>query len=123
MKKKIILTGRLTHDKICYYYNVASILLNVGASGGVANVIVESLASGLPLIATDVGASREYIDEEKYHGVLIPSSGKNDLTIAIQKILENENKYKNSDVDFLNEFSYETFGKKLSSIYFELLKK
>jgi len=123
LEKKIILTGRLTHDEICYYYNIATVLLNVGASGGVANVIVESLASGLPLISTDVGASKEYINEEKYNGVLIPPSSKHDLTNAIQKIIENENKYKNSDVDFLNKFSYESFGKKLSSIYFELLRK
>lgn len=123
LEKKIIVTGRLTHDTICYYYNIATILINIGLSGGVPNVIIESLASGLPVIATDVGASKEFISDERRNGVLIRPSDKIELKNAIIKILENEHVYKNYDTAFLDEFSYDSFGKKLSSIYTELLKK
>ena len=123
LEKKIILPGRLTHDVICYYYNVSTILLNIGLSGGVANVIIEASASGLPIINTDVGASRDYINEERQNGILIKPQNKNDLLDAIKTILENEKLYENWNTDFLNEFSFDEFGKKLSSLYFELLKK
>jgi len=123
LEKKIIVAGRLTHDIVCYYYNIATILINIGLSGGVPNVIVESLASGLPVIATDVGASKEFISDEKHNGVLIKPSNKIELKNAIVQILENEYAYKNYDTDFLNEFSYDRFGNKLASIYTELLRK
>lgn len=123
LENKIILPGRLTHDIICYYYNVSTALLNIGMSGGVANVIVEASASGLPIINTDAGASREYVNEQNRNGILIQPGNKDDLKNAIQTILDTENSFKNGNTDFLNEFTYETFGKKLSSIYSELLSK
>ena len=123
LEKKIIVTGRLTHDIICYYYNIATVLLNIGLSGGVANVIVESLAASLPVISTDTGASKEYVSEEKHNGILIKPGDKNELKNAIIKILDNEHTYKNYNTEFLNEFSYDRFGERLGSIYTELLKR
>lgn len=121
--KKIILTGRLDHEKTCYYYNIATVLLNTGFSAGLPNVIIESLASGTPVITTDVGASKEYINEKRCNGILIKPSDKNELKNAIIKILENEKTFRKFDIDFLKEFSYQEFGYKLALIYSELLRK
>lgn len=123
LEKKIIMTGRLSHEKTCYYYNIATVLLNTGFSAGLPNVIIESLASGTPVITTDVGASKEYISEKQCNGILIKPSDKNELKHAIIKILENEKKFRKYDIEFLKEFSYQAFGNKLASIYSELLKK
>jgi glycosyltransferase involved in cell wall biosynthesis len=123
LEKKILLPGRLTHNVICFYYNVATVLLNIGLSGGVANVIIEALASGLPIINTDVGSSREYVNEERQNGILIRPDDKNELKNAIKNILEKENSFQNWNNDFLNEFSYDEFGNKLSSIYSEVIRK
>lgn len=123
LKNKIILVGRLSHEKLCYYYNVASVLLNIGLSGGVANVIIEASASNLPIINTNTGASKEYVNEKRKNGILINPGDKINLKHAIIRILEDEDFFKNGNYDYLKNFSYESFGKKLSQAYLELLKK
>jgi glycosyltransferase involved in cell wall biosynthesis len=117
LENRVIIKGRLTHDVTCYYYNIASALINIGLSGGLANVIIESIASGLPVITTDTGASKEYVNEHLKNGILIKPHNDNQLKDAITEILNNENNYKNQDQDLLNQFSLENFGEKLVKIY------
>ena len=121
--RKIIMKGRLSHEETSYYYNIAAVLVNTGISAGLPNVIIESLASGTPTITTDVGASKEYISENQHNGILIKPGDKAELKNAIKKILENQKEFKNWDVNFLKNFSYQEFGDKLAKIYSELLKK
>lgn len=123
LEDRIILKGRLEHEKISYFYNISSISIsNLGSSGGLPNTVIESLATNTPTITTDVGASREYINEENNNGILIKSNSKDELKKAIRRILENENKFRNQNTDILKNFSYEEFGNKLSAIYSEVLK-
>ena len=109
--------------KICYYYNMAIALVNTGISAGLPNVIIKSLASGTPTITTDVGVSKEYIDEKLHNGILIKPLDKNELKNGIRKVLKNENEFRDWNTDFLKNFSYHEFGEKLSLVYLELLKK
>ena len=123
IEEKIFLKGRLTHDQTCFYYNIASAVINIGMSGGLANVIMESLASHTPIIATNVGATKEYVNDELQNGILIEPSNQNQLKNAIKKILENENKFKGRNLEFLKKFSYDEYGNKLATIFSEVLKK
>lgn len=121
IKEKIILTGRLTHNRTCFYYNIASALINVGMSGGLANVIMEGIASQIPVISTNVGASDEVISNE--NGILINPNDKLGLKEAIKKILQNEKQFKKFDVEFVKKSSFEHFGKKLASIYQNVIEE
>ena len=123
LEKKIILTGRLTHDVLCYYYNISTALLHISLGAGVAGVIIEASASGLPVIATTgAGSTHEYVNERNQNGILINYGNNNELKNAIMTMLENDNSFRNFNTDFLNEFSYDAFGKQLSTIYSELLE-
>jgi glycosyltransferase involved in cell wall biosynthesis len=119
----ILLTGRLPHEVACYYYNLASVLINVGHSGGLANVIIEAMASNLPIIATDVGASKEYVGEKFKNGILIKSNNEFELKKALITILENNEKFRNYNKKKIEKFTYENFGEKTSQIYEQCLNK
>ena len=123
LEKDIILPGRLTHDMICYYYNVSSVLINLGVTAGLANVIIEAIASKLPVITTNAGASREYVGNKLKNGILVESMNVKEIQEAIIEILENKEKYKNSGENILENFTFEFFGKKLKETYLELLNR
>ena len=56
---------------------------------GISNTILESMASGLPVIATDVGGNSELVANGET-GYLVPPSNTEAMTEAIYKYLENE---------------------------------
>ncbi len=121
LELNILLIGRLSHEIVCYYYNIASVVINVGHSAGLANVIIEAMASNLPIISTDVGASKEYVGEKFKNGILIKSGNELELKKALIRILENNEVFRNGSKEKLEQFTYENFGEKMSEIYQQCL--
>ena len=114
----ILLKGQMTHNEICYYYNIASILINATVnSGGLPNVVIEAMASVVPVIATDFGAARDFVNEKKHTGILIKNYDSQSIESAILKILNNKNKFSEFNHKILEQFSFENFGNQLVEIY------
>ncbi|MDB6119901.1 MAG: glycosyltransferase family 4 protein [Verrucomicrobiaceae bacterium] len=55
---------------------------------GLPNVVIEAMASGLPVIATDVGGIHEVIDAP-WKGTLVPSGDESALAKALNDVLAN----------------------------------
>ena len=80
-------------------------------------VILEALASGLPVVSTNVGGIKEMIDDTK--GILVEPRNKEALAEAMIKMIET---HKNYDANYLRnsvieKYGYESVGKFLDSIY------
>ncbi len=60
---------------------------------GISNTILEAMASGLPVIATNVGGNPELVDEGKT-GMLVPSSNPAKLAAAIMEYIDEPEKIK-----------------------------
>lgn len=80
-------------------------------------VILEALASGLPVVSTNVGGIKEMIDETK--GILVEPRDKEALAEAIMKMIETHQNY---DAEFLRNsvierYGYESVGRFLDKIY------
>jgi glycosyltransferase involved in cell wall biosynthesis len=58
---------------------------------GISNTILEAMASGLPVVATNVGGNPELVDEERT-GLLVPASDPVAMATAIQAYLRNPSK-------------------------------
>jgi len=56
--------GNRPHAEVALWMNRADVLCLTSRSEGMPNVVVEALASGLPVVATDVGACREMLEGE-----------------------------------------------------------
>ena len=56
--------GNRPHDETALWMNAADCLCLTSRGEGMPNVVLEALASGLPVVATDVGACAEMLDKE-----------------------------------------------------------
>lgn len=84
--KRIIYHGVITDESsIKVILRDADILVSPSWSEGMPTVILEAMASGCAIIATDVGAVSEQVND--CNGILIPPGSVKDLKEAIEKML------------------------------------
>jgi len=81
-----LLTGAVEHEKVIAYMQTATLLLLPSAWEGIATVLYEAMAAGLPVIATDVGGQRELVTRDA--GMLIPLSDDAQLVEAIVSVVQ-----------------------------------
>jgi teichuronic acid biosynthesis glycosyltransferase TuaC len=60
--KRVRFLGSLPHDVIANWLAAADAMVLMSASEGLANAWVEALASGTPLVISDVGGARDVLD-------------------------------------------------------------
>lgn len=118
----IELKGRLNHEIISYYYNISSMLFHVGPSGGMPNVVMESIVSGLPVIAANnVAATRDLVNEKDGTGILVELDNELELENAIIEILSQRKENNQINANLIREFSIENYGIKMSKLYKEII--
>jgi teichuronic acid biosynthesis glycosyltransferase TuaC len=59
---RVRLLGPLPHDQLPALFAAADVMVLPSATEGLANVWVEALASGTPIVTSDVGGAREVVD-------------------------------------------------------------
>lgn len=84
-------------------------------------VIIEAMASGLPIVATNVGGIPEIVNDEV--GVLVPPRDAEALAHALDYILDNINSYSSKKLAaYANQrFSYKAIGERLTYLYNQVL--
>lgn len=67
-------------------YKQSDLLISTSAREGTPNVILEAMAHGLPVIATNVGGTSEILDEKR--GILVDPDDEDALISAAAKLIE-----------------------------------
>jgi len=81
--------GARPHNEIALWMNAADVLCVPSRSEGMPNVVLEALASGLPVAATDVGACGEMLEDEPAARV-VPAGSADLLGEAMLEMLSME---------------------------------
>jgi len=79
--------GRLEPEEVAGLYRRASIFLNPALVDNMPNSVLEALASGLPVVSTDVGGV-PYIVEHEDTGLLVPPGDAQAMAVAVRRLLE-----------------------------------
>ena len=87
IEDQVIFAGSRHHDDIPLWMAAADALVLTSRSEGMPNVIREALACGLPVIATDVGACREMLEDEPSCRLVSPGDA-DAVAGAVRRVLK-----------------------------------
>ncbi|MBU1148816.1 glycosyltransferase, partial [Patescibacteria group bacterium] len=86
-------------------------------------VLIEAMACGKPILATDVGGINELVNDNQ--GILIPSKDAKELERKIDFFLDNYQNYSAEKISKYasDNYSYNVIGKKLDGIYQQIMRE
>lgn len=85
ISRRIKFLGPVAHDRLPALYRKAKIFVLPSLSESSSNSLLEALASGLPVVATNVGGSPELVNSR--NGLLVPPADNRTLAGAINQLL------------------------------------
>jgi glycosyltransferase involved in cell wall biosynthesis len=88
LEAKIDIQGFMGSDKIAEYYKIADIFVLPSLSEGYGMVLAEAMAFGLPIIACNIAAIPELI-EDGVNGILVEPKNSKAIASAIRNLYDN----------------------------------
>lgn len=84
---RVTLLGNINHDELPAWLSNASALCLPSYNEGVPNVVLESMAAGTPVLATNVGGIPEILNEEVCGKLIIPKNS-NAVAKGLNELLD-----------------------------------
>ena len=85
--ERVRFAGRKPHDALADWYSAADVFCLATRSEGWANVLLEALACGTPVVATRVGGNAEIVPSDRY-GLLVAHGDVPALADALDRAIE-----------------------------------
>jgi glycosyltransferase involved in cell wall biosynthesis/2-polyprenyl-3-methyl-5-hydroxy-6-metoxy-1,4-benzoquinol methylase len=109
--------------ELVQHFHQADIFVLPSVQEGLALVVAEAMASGLPVIATENTGASEFIESGK-SGIIVPAGNADALSIAIVDLLDNPEKAKEIGKEAAsksNSFGWDTYGEAIEVTYANIL--
>jgi len=127
LNNHVTIVKKIPHKEVLNRMSNSDLLLLPSVEEGIANVVLEAMAIGLPVVSSNCGGMREVI----HHGVngfLFENRNTNDLVIKIEQWLKESETKKNSIVhqaktDIQVNHSVEKLGTEMSTFYYSVFSK
>jgi len=120
-EKNIVFLG--WRDDIAHILSVFDVFCLPSLNEGMGRVLVEAMAHGIPIVASEVGGIPDLITPGK-NGFLVPPKNPEELAKHIQILIEDENKRRKmgeAGKKMAPRFSHDTMVKNIAELYEELL--
>ena len=124
LTKTVKLLGRVEHDDLPAIYRQASLFCLPSLSESFSNSLLEAIASGLPIVATNVGGNKELVSSS--NGVLVPPADSQSLAEAIVKLLSDPvklTKIGKVNRKLAKQYNWSQTAKKYNLLYSKIMEK
>lgn len=117
LKSKVVLMGTCSREVISKKLKNSDCFVLASRSETFGVAYVESLATGVPVIATKCGGPETFVNKD--NGLLIPVDGFNELVIAMKYMYKNSKAFDRRKIsaEIKSKFSPEQVSKKLVEVY------
>lgn len=85
LKNRVRLSGTVPHEKIADYLHAADVFCRPSISEGFGNVFIEAMASGLPVVSTNVGGLSDFMRDGQ-NVLVVPPEHPDELANALNKL-------------------------------------
>ena len=89
LQDRVFFTGWVSKNEIADKYNTADIFVLPSLDEGMSNALLEAMATGLPVVASDLAGDNLLINEE--NALVVPVNNKQLLSNALRQLIVNEN--------------------------------
>jgi glycosyltransferase involved in cell wall biosynthesis len=123
---QIIFLGRVDRKKLIQVYQNATIHVVPSIYEGLPTVLLEAMACGLPIVATDIGGNRDLISSN-VNGLLVPSRSPKEMAKAITLLWGDEflrkKIGKNARETIMHRYTWELIADNFVNLYESLIQK
>lgn len=130
LEKVTKLSGTLTHEDVINHYADADLFVlgcqiaRNGDRDGIPNVMAESMAMNLPVVATNVSGIPEFL-EDRVSGMMVPQKDPKALARAMEAVLTDDDLRKQMTLEarkrITKEFNNQKLIKDLARIYQDMI--
>lgn len=123
LKDNISFEGYLVGDKLEKLFSSTRIMLVPSKKEGFGIVVLEGMAAGIPVIASNVGGIPEIITDHE-NGILVPSQNPGMIADSVFELASNEKLYdkiSKNGKSRAQEFSWDKFAKETIDVYLKCL--
>ena len=116
--------GRADGNKLLDYYKQSDLFVLPSEREGMPLVLLEAMAMGLPIVATNVTGNRDVVCDDK-NGLLVPYNDSNAFRQALLKIKSSEKMYEKmskASRQMADQYSWDKISKVFLEVYKEAVK-
>lgn len=121
----VLFMGHIPHDELPYFYSSADIFVTPSFSEGMPTALLEAMACGLPCIGTNVGGTKEVIEEMKT-GLLVEAGNSEQLAEGIKLLLTDDKLRRklgdNARRKIIEKYSWEKVTDQIENLYREVME-
>lgn len=108
LEDKVDFLGSISHEKLSDVYRRADVFVLPSLNEGMSNALLEAMASGLAIIATDTGGTGELVSTS-VNGIIIEKNSEQAIYDALKTLYQDRellNKMKQASLEKITDFSW-----------------
>lgn len=124
LKGSVRFTGRLDNEMISVLYQEADVMINPSLVDNMPISILEALASGVPVVSTDVGGIPFLVTHER-NALLVPPARPDAMAEAVLRVLNDPilaSRLVDEGLKLAQEYTWPNVRERLLTVYRQILK-